>query len=56
MTSGVLITLIICSTFIILFGIAYLGGRQSKKEKEILKYLESDFPTANLWERKDGKN
>lgn len=41
MSSGVMITLIICVTLIILFGIAFVGGSRSKKEKEILDYLNN---------------
>ena len=36
-----MITLIICVTLIILFGIAFVGGSRSKKEKEILDYLNN---------------
>ena len=39
MTPGVWITLIICSTFLILFAIALFGGNRSKKEKELYDYL-----------------
>ena len=41
MDTPIMITLIICVTLIILFGISFVGGSRSKKEKEILDYLNN---------------
>ena len=51
MSNGVLITLIICVTLIILFGIALAGGRQTRKEKELQELLKQ--PRPPMWGRKD---
>ena len=58
MTSGVLITLAICVTIILLFGtimIAAVVLSKQKKQDQVDHQQRNDFPTIEDFQPKDGK-
>ena len=58
MTSGVLITLTICTTIILLFGtimIAAVVLNKQKKQDQVDHQQRNDFPTIEDFQPKDGK-
>ena len=58
MTSGVLITLTICVTIILLFGTIMIAGvaiSKQKKRDQVNDYTKNDFPTIEDFQKKDGK-
>ena len=58
MTSGVLITLTICTTIILLFGtimIAAVVLSKQKKQDQVDHQQRNDFPTIEDFQKKDGK-
>jgi len=59
MSTGVMITLIICVTIILLFGtimIAAVTLSKQKKQDQVDHYQRSDFPTIEDFQKKDGKH
>lgn len=59
MTSGVLITLTICTTIILLFGtimVAAVVLSKQKKQDQVDHYQRNDFPTIEDFQKKDGKH
>lgn len=59
MTSGVLITLTICTTIILLFGtimIAAVVLNKQKKQDQADHQQRNDFPTIEDFQPKDGKH
>ena len=59
MTSGVLITLTICTTIILLFGtimIAAVVLNKQKKQDQVDHQQRNDFPTIENFQKKDGKH
>ena len=59
MTSGVLITLTICVTIILLFGtimIAAVVLNKQKKQDQADHQQRNDFPTIEDFQKKDGKH
>ena len=59
MTSGVLITLTICTTIILLFGtimIAAVVLSKQKKQDQVDHQQRNDFPTIEEFQKKDGKH
>ena len=58
MTSGVLITLTICITIVLLFGtimIAAVVLNKQKKQDQADHQQRNDFPTIEDFQKKDGK-
>ena len=58
MTSGVLITLTICTTIILLFGtimIAAVVLSKQKKQDQVDHQQRNDFPTIEDFQKRDGK-
>lgn len=58
MTSGVLITLTICTTIILLFGtimVAAVVLNKQKKQDQVDHQQRNDFPTIEDFQPKDGK-
>ena len=58
MTSGVLITLTICITIVLLFGtimIAAVVLNKQKKQDQVDHHQRNDFPTIEDFQKKDGK-
>ena len=59
MTSGVLITLTICVTIILLFGtimVAAVVLSKQKKQDQADHQQRNDFPTIEDFQKKDGKH
>ena len=59
MTSGVLITLTICTTIILLFGtimVAAVVLNKQKKQDQVDHQQRNDFPTIEDFQPKDGKH
>ena len=58
MSTGVMITLIICLTIILLFGTIMIAGvviSKQKKRDQVNDYTKNDFPTIEDFQKKDGK-
>ena len=58
MSTGVMITLIICLTIILLFGTIMIAGvviSKQKKRDQVNDYTKNDFPTIEDFQNKDGK-
>ena len=58
MSTGVMITLIICVTIILLFGTIMIAGvviSKQKKRDQVNDYTKNDFPTIEDFQKKDGK-
>ena len=58
MSTGVMITLIICVTIILLFGTIMIAGTvisKQKKRDQVNDYTKNDFPTIEDFQKKDGK-
>lgn len=60
MTSGVLITLTICTTIILLFGTVMIAAvvlSKQKKQDQVDHHQQlNDFPTIEDFQKKDGKH
>ena len=59
MSTGVMITLIICITIILLFGtimIAAVVLNKQKKQDQTGHQQRNDFPTIENFQKKDGKH
>lgn len=59
MSTGVMITLIICVTIILLFGtimIAAVVLSKQKKQDQVDHQQRNDFPTIEEFQKKDGKH
>lgn len=59
MTSGVLITLTICVTIILLFGTVMIAAvvlSKQKKQDQVDQQQRNDFPTIEDFQKKDGKH
>ena len=59
MSTGVMITLIICVTIILLFGTIMIAGvviSKQKKRDQVNDYTKNDFPAIEDFQKKDGKH
>ena len=59
MSTGVMITLIICITIILLFGTVMIAAvvlNKQKKQDQVDHQQRNDFPTIENFQKKDGKH